>query len=202
MTFQADLPQSFLGLFPSLLIAMAVVAAAPAYGQPVGSPSPAPSQMPAENVASSGEGWGLRFGYQDDYRKTTLAYNTPAWWSHQSDHGWGRLDLNAELAVSYWQARRGDPDTLWQFSATPMLRWWPVDYFYTEIGVGATVLNRTSFAGRHLGTAFQFGNHIGAGFLINRSHQIGVRYSHFSNGGISQPNNGLDLYQLTYTYRY
>lgn len=201
MTFPTGLPQSSLSFFSPLLLAVAA-AATPAHGQPVRSSSPPPSQGLTVNDARSGQGWGLRFGYQDDYHKTTLAYNTPTWWRYQSEHGWGRLDLNGEIGLAYWDARRGDPDTMWQFSATPMLRWWPNDYFYTEIGVGATILSRTSFADRHLGSAFQFGNHIGAGFLINRSHQIGVRFSHFSNAGISEPNDGLDLYQLTYTYRY
>lgn len=176
--------------------------ALPAYAQPAASTNSAPLHATASADHSPGQGWGFRLGFQDHYRNATLVYQTPTWWSYRSQSGWGRLELNAELGVSYWTATQGDPDSLWQLSATPMLRWWPNEYFYTEIGVGATVLSRTRFADRHFGTAFQFGDHVGLGFLINRSHEIGLRFSHFSNAGIKLPNDGLDLYQLTYTYRY
>src|SRR3546814_19293986 len=73
---------------------------------------------------------------------------------------------------------------MWQLSATPMLRWWPAEFFYAEIGVGVTGLSRTHFAGRDLGSAFQFGNHAGVGVLINDAHRIGLRYSHFSTAGL------------------
>jgi lipid A 3-O-deacylase len=203
MSLRADIPGYLISRSSLLLIAASLAAAMPVYGQPVNSAEPvSAAQTDAQGRAIPGGGWGLRLGYQEDYRNIALVYQTPTWWSHQFQNGWGRIDLNAELGVSYWDARRGDPDSLWQLSATPMLRWWPNEFFYTEIGVGATVLNRTSFADRHLGSAFQFGDHIGFGTIINRSHQIGVRYSHFSNAGIKEPNDGLDVIQLTYTYRY
>lgn len=191
--------------FPCHFLLFAAILGAstlPVYGQPVASSDPARSEAAASADYSPGQGWGARLGFQEHYRNASLIYQTPTWWSYQSQGGWGRLELNAELGVSYWTASRGDPDSLWQLSATPMLRWWPNEYFYTEIGVGATVLSRTRFADRNFGTAFQFGDHVGLGFLINRSHQIGLRFSHFSNAGIKSPNDGLDLYQLTYTYRY
>lgn len=186
-----------------LLVAVSLGGAAlPAYGQPVPSSDAGSSQVSVLDESFPGQGWGIRLGVQNHYRKIALIYQTPTWWGYRFENGWGRVDLNAELGVSYWNASHGDPDSLWQLSATPMLRWWPKEYFYTEIGVGATVLSRTRFADRNLGTAFQFGDHIGFGVLINGAHQLGLRYSHFSNGGIKLPNDGLDVYQLTYTYRY
>ncbi|HWK70250.1 MAG TPA: acyloxyacyl hydrolase [Burkholderiaceae bacterium] len=177
--------------------AACVLAGGPARAQPSGAAAaaaPAPVQAPAG-------AWSLRLGYNSDYRKIGLMYETPTWWS-SSPGALGRLDLGAELGVSYWDAENGQPDSMWQFSATPMLRWWPTEVFYAEIGVGVTALTRTHFADRDLGSAFQFGNHVGAGVLINDAHRIGVRYSHFSNAGLKEPNQGLDLLQLTYTYRF
>jgi lipid A 3-O-deacylase len=169
-------------------------------GQPVSAPTTgAPYTAPLHSVS---HGLGLRFGYNDDYRKVTLSYETPAFWSHQFDSGPGRVDLDAELAVAYWTAQRGDPDSMWQLSATPMLRWWPSDVFFAEIGVGATGVNRTRFAGRNLSTAFLFGSHIGLGTVIAGAHRVGLRYSHYSNAGIKAPNPGLDVLSLTYTYRF
>lgn len=152
--------------------------------------------------AGQGEGWGARLGYHDDYRRLGLVYETAPLWSHQSSGEWGRVTLTAELGVAYWDAQHGHPDSLWQVSATPMLRWWPNEFFYTEIGVGVNALSRTSFADKRLGSAFQFGNHIGVGALIADAHRIGLRYSHFSNAGIKKPNDGLDVLELTYTYQF
>lgn len=173
---------------------------ASAHAQPVGSATTAPTDGPTANTGT--QGWGLRVGYNSDYRKIALVYETPTWWSYQSHNGWGRLDLGAELGVSYWKAEHRDPDSMWQLSAIPMLRWWPNETFYAEAGVGPTVLSRTRFAGKEFGSAFQFGDHVGLGMVINRAHRIGVRYSHFSNAGIKKPNPGLDVVQLTYTYQY
>lgn len=190
----SPIPKKFCGC----LIAMALACAAAAVqAQPVQTPS-----LGGDHVDGHAGGLGLRAGYNSDYRKLALIYETPTWWSYQSQDGWGRLDLGAELGVSYWEARHGSPDSMWQLSAIPMLRWWPSDYFYAEIGVGATVLSRTHFADRDLSTAYQFGNHIGVGTVIADAHRIGLRYSHFSNAGIKKPNPGLDVLQLTYTYQF
>jgi lipid A 3-O-deacylase len=147
-------------------------------------------------------GWGVQLGYNSDFRRAALVYETPPVWSHRFPDGWGRLDLDLELGVSYWDARRGKLQTMWQLSAIPILRWWPNDGFFIEAGVGPTVLTRPEFAGRDLGTRFQFGSYLGAGFMIQDRHRIGIRYSHYSNANITKPNSGLDIFQLTYAYRF
>ncbi|EWM51682.1 lipid A 3-O-deacylase family protein [Bordetella holmesii 30539] len=83
-----------------------------------------------------------------------------------------------------------------------MFRWWATDRFYLEAGVGATVFSHTSFADKRIGSAFQFGDHVGLGFLLTQNSRVGVRYSHFSNANIKKPNPGLDVVQLTYTYQF
>lgn len=167
----------------------------------LGAPPPAAAQATASEADTSG-GWGARLGYHNDYSKLGLVYETPTWWSYRFQDGWGRLDLGAELEVAYWRARHGRPDSMWQAGATPMLRWWPSERFYAEVGVGVTVLSRTSFADKQLGSAFQFGNHVGVGTVFGKAHRIGVRYSHYSNAGIKKPNPGLDIIELTYTYQF
>lgn len=108
-----------------------------------------------------------------------------------------------ELGASYWWADGSrSPGHVWQASAIPMFRWWTGERFYIEAGIGATVFSSTSFADKRIGSAFQFGDHIGLGFLLTPSNRIGLRYSHFSNAGIKEPNPGLDIVQLTYTYQF
>jgi len=148
-----------------------------------------------------GQGVSLQAGFNSDYKRLTLAYETPALWSHRFDGG-SRLDLSVELAASYWNAKRGAPDTMWQAAATPMLRWWPRDAFYLELGVGPSMLSRSEFGGRELSTRFQFTSHFGTGIVINKAHRLGLRYTHVSNASIKKPNPGLDLVEVAYTYQF
>src|SRR5690606_36732688 len=103
----------------------------------------------------------------------------------------------------YWLAQGSRaPARAWQFSAIPLLRWsWNTRY-YLEAGIGPTVFSRTDFADRHISTAFQFGDHIGAGVYLSHNSRLGLRFSHFSNGSIKDPNPGLNILQLMYTYQY
>lgn len=156
-------------------------------------------------ASSSGTQGGIsvHYGVGDRYQRYTLNYETPSIWTTRFGGRWGRLDLTPEIGVSYWTADRPrSPGQAWQFSAIPMFRWWTSERFYIEAGVGATVLTRTRFSNRNIGSAFQFGDHIGVGFLLTPNSRVGVRYSHFSNAGIKRPNPGLDTVQLTYTHQF
>ncbi|MBB5215052.1 acyloxyacyl hydrolase [Parapusillimonas granuli] len=187
-------------LLCSIAAAIAALASFGVAAQPVAGPQDRNSAK--TEIQSSGSGLGIQLGFNSGYRKAMLAYETPALWSHRFSGDWGRVDLGVELGVAYWDARRDDPNSMWQLSAIPILRWWPADAFYVEAGVGPTVTSRTVFAGRELGTRFQFGSYLGAGFTVQDRHRIGLRYAHYSNANIKKPNMGLDILQLTYTYRF
>jgi len=152
--------------------------------------------------AGGQDGVSFHYGIGDHYQRLNLNYETPTWWSMQFSNG-GRLELNGELGASYWYADGSrSPSSVWQFNATPMFRWWTNDIFYLEAGIGATAFTSTHFADKQISTAFQFGDHIGLGFLLTPNNRVGVRYSHFSNANIKRPNPGLDIVQLTYTYQF
>lgn len=187
------------GQLCSFIAAITVCSSFGALAQPVGVSDSGNGRIESQHPSS---GLGLQLGFNSDYRKATLAYETPALWSHRFSGDWGRLDLGVELGVSYWDSRREDPTSMWQLSAIPILRWWPGESVYLEAGVGPTIMSRSEFAGRELGTRFQFGSYLGAGFTIQDRHRIGIRYSHYSNASIKKPNMGLDIFQLTYTYRF
>src|SRR3546814_220543 len=75
--------------------------------QPVGAADLTGSTHIAAQGPASTQGLGLQVGYNSDYRRATLAYETPKLWVYQFQNGWGRVDLNIELGVSYWEAKRG-----------------------------------------------------------------------------------------------
>lgn len=162
----------------------------------------APIAAAQQSVSSSG-GLGLSWGTGDHYQRTALTYETPTLWSHDFSGDWGRLELVGELGVAYWNAEGSrHPGSMWQFSATPMLRWWTGERFFVEAGIGANAFTSTRFADKTISTAFQFGDHIGLGFQLTQASRLGLRYSHFSNAGIKRPNPGLNILQLSYTHQF
>lgn len=173
-----------------------------AKAQPVGALDLIGSTRVAAQDSVSEQGLGLRLGYNSDYRKATLAYETPMLWAYRFKNGWGRVGLTLEFGVSYWEAKRYRSKSMGQIGAIPMLRWWPTERFYLELGSGPTMLSRSEFAGHDLSTRLQFGSHVGTGLLINKVHRLGIRYSHYSNASIKKPNPGLDLLELSYTYQF
>ncbi len=164
--------------------------------------APSANASGAASDAAAGPGISLQLGSGNRYHRATVNWETAPLWQYRFGNG-SRLDLTGEFGVSYWWARDAwRPESVWQFNAIPMLRWWATDKFYVEGGVGATLFSRTTFAGRDFSTAYQFGDHIGLGYQVSPANRIGLRFSHFSNAGIKRPNPGLDVLQLTYTYRY
>lgn len=165
-------------------------------------PMPSVDTGPAVSQGMDFSGFGVRWGYNDRYQRFGLSYETRPWWVYNTE-SWGQVTASTEVLAAGWRASGGrDPGSLWQLGVTPILRWWPTEYVYGEIGVGANVFSRTTFADRGLGSAFQFGSHIGVGMLLNERHRLGLRYIHYSNADIKSPNQGLDVFELTYTLRF
>jgi lipid A 3-O-deacylase len=148
-------------------------------------------------------GIGLNVGMGSKYNRANLNYETAPFWRYQFGGNWGRLEATGEFGAAYWWAHSNrTPATVWQFIATPMLRWWVNDRFYIEGGVGPSLFTHTQFAGETISTAFQFADQIGLGFQLTQNSRLGLRYSHFSNANIKRPNPGLDVTQVTYTYQF
>jgi lipid A 3-O-deacylase len=170
--------------------------------QPIHEPNLNDTNQVETGGPTTAHGVGMRLGYHQDYRNAALTYETPSLWSHESQSGWGRVELSVELGLAYWKAIRGESESMGQIAAIPILRWWPSQRFYLEIGSGPTMLSRSEFSGYDLSTRFQFASHFGAGMLINKRHRLGVNYSHHSNASIKKPNPGLNMLELAYTYRF
>lgn len=160
-------------------------------------------------VAAAGEdphrggGVHVQLGTYTDASRVALNWETPVLWSRQWHGGSSRLESTGELGVAYWSAKHSRQSaSAWQLNAVPMFRYWPggVSRCFVEAGIGATLLNRTRFAGDSFSTAFQFGDHLGVGYQLTPSQRVSLRLSHFSNAAIKQPNPGLNSVQMTYTY--
>lgn len=114
-----------------------------------------------------------------------------------------RWTVSIEGGLSFWDASRpGQHGHAWQLSGVPFVRLYGRSGWYVEGGIGASVFSEQSLGTQELGSAFQFCNHLGGGMEWGAHHRLGLRLSHFSNGRIADPNDGLDIWQLAYTHRF
>ena len=116
-----------------------------------------------------------------------------------------------DITVGRWRAdldgEKDDQHWVTQVSVVPTLRLSGLSDrgFYGEIGSGPVMLmpifqNRD----RYFSTEFNFQSHLALGYVLGRraEHDIGLRIEHFSNGGIREPNPGMEIASLRYTYRF
>ena len=112
----------------------------------------------------------------------------------------------------YWEAQFGqwsgpDKRTINDLGITPVFRFQQADLskisLYAEAGIGLHVITPTRLDdSRHFGSAFQFGDHVGAGarFGPKGKYDLGLRFQHMSNGGLKKPNDGINFTQVRLLY--
>ena len=125
-----------------------------------------------------------------------IAYRHPlkengAWW----------MPSHAQFGVSSWHVpdvrgttRRFDLNAtaIWRAERT---------WGYYEAGIGGYLLSKTiNNDENRVPSAWEFGSHIGAGLRFAEKHTLGLAIQHLSNAGIKQPNGGIDLVQIQYTF--
>lgn len=117
-----------------------------------------------------------------------------------------------ELGLSHWDGNRGRTgnDNLTEVGITPVFRLQRhgptagglLPFF--EFGIGAHLLSDLSIDDKRFGTAFNFGDHVGLGarFGPRGRYELLYRFQHLSNGGIKDPNPGINFHvvQLKYWY--
>ncbi len=115
--------------------------------------------------------------------------------------GW--LSGYYEASAGCWT---GQDDTIYNVAFSPVI----VYYFgdptwilkpYIEAGIGVSAISDTDLDSRNFSTIFQFEDRIGMGVQFEHL-DMSVRYMHYSNGSISQPNDGIDIFIATLGYRF
>lgn len=116
-----------------------------------------------------------------------------------------------EAAAGTWQGRSavGNNQHITDISVTPVFRFQqknPGSFApYLEGAIGFHLITPTFiYDNRHFGSAFQFGDHLGAGvrFGEHQQYDVAYRYQHLSNGGIKKPNQGINLNQIHFVYHF
>ena len=143
--------------------------------------------------------WIAAFGRATESQETDivrLAYRHPlpdsaAWWK----------PTHVQFGGSVWQVPdiRGSTRRL-DLNATAI---WCNErpWGYLEAGFGGYLLSKTiNNPDTRVPSAFEFGSHIGIGFAVAKNHAVGVALQHLSNAGLKQPNGGIDLVLVQYTF--
>jgi lipid A 3-O-deacylase len=129
-----------------------------------------------------------------------LAWDPGIDWWHVG--GW-HFALIGEANVAYWHTTEGaSRNDVYELGVTPFVRFIKDTGSvrpYIEAGAGLRGLTHPTVSDRFtVSTAFQFTEVIGVGaqFGGHQQYEAGLRFQHISNGGIKEPNPGINFSQL------
>jgi len=158
-------------------------------------PLPAAAQR---NVSFS---WGQSTGGVDIYRLGLRKDFGVRWFEGKHGHLGGYFEGSA----AYWD-NGGEDDTVFALSPVFSYSFQPLGSSglspFIEAGIGAAYVAKKVIDGRDLSSHFQFEDRIGLGVATRSGHRLSAHYFHYSNGGIKNPNDGIDIWLITYTVNF
>jgi len=115
-----------------------------------------------------------------------------------------------EASVGLWQQKQyknisGNDKNLWDIGFTPVFRFQNDNKkgLYYEGGIGvhrlSDLYNNDTY---RLSTLFQFGDHIGVGYVFDNKWEVAAKVQHFSNGGYKKPNTGINYLEVKAAYHF
>lgn len=170
---------------PALVFALSAATMSPSYAVDIDSAS--------VEFATGNKTKMVRLGLQSDWDNKWLVSGG----THVSGY-W-------DLTLAQWRGNRyanisGAHQDITDIGFTPVFRFEREDKkgFYAEAGIGIHLLSQNyNNNGRRLSTHFQFGDHIGLGYVFANKFDVGLKFQHFSNGSIKKPNNGVNFAVLS-----
>jgi lipid A 3-O-deacylase len=111
-----------------------------------------------------------------------------------------RWSLYWDLGYGGWH---GDSGTVHDLGLTPVWRYAESSRgLYLEGAIGFHVLSDEHISRRlDFSTRFQFGDHVGVGYRFE-TYDFAVRLQHLSNGGMRNPNPGINFLVLRMQYHF
>ena len=147
-------------------------------------------------------------GNATDMMRAGLQWDWQARWF---DTGYWHLGGYWDASVGSWHGKAaiGGNQNIIDFGITPVFRYQRDSIAgitpYVEAAVGIHLISRTYInADRKFGSSFQFGDHVGAGFLFGGKgeYDLEYRFQHLSNAGIKKPNQGINFNQVRFAYHF
>jgi lipid A 3-O-deacylase len=128
------------------------------------------------------------------------------WFASNGRHLSGYWDVSA----AYWRGTAyrnvpGQHQNLAVVGFTPVFRYQRDDRlgWYVEGGVGANLFSELyNNDDNRLSTAFQFGDHVGVGYVTANKWDLGLKIQHYSNASIKRPNSGANFLVASARYQF
>lgn len=128
------------------------------------------------------------------------------WFQSNGTNLGGYWDLTgAQIMENRYQNIPGNSKNIYEIGITPVFRLQKDSKFgpYAEAGIGAHIFSDLyDNNNRHFSTKFEFGDHIGIGYVFTSKWDVALKVQHFSNGGIKKPNSGANFAVLKAGYRF
>lgn len=187
------------------LLAFAVLAASVAVAQPVFAQT-----ATADPVSWTPGRFLVEYGHNDRATATNVGRLGVIWPFDVNWNPWGKATVTAygEATIGEFFTKRDeyrDSRSVTQVGLTPVLRllpWGGFTGFFTEIGVGANLFFPKYKSDVHeFSSHYQFGDHLGIGWRFDSAarDELALRFEHFSNASIKEPNPGENFIQLRYS---
>jgi lipid A 3-O-deacylase len=142
--------------------------------------------------------------------KTQMARLGAQWkWARHWEYANGvKIGGYWDLTLAQWRGKRyrnieGQTQDISSVGITPVFRFQhdTLKGFYAEAGIGIHYLSGLyNNNGNELSTRFQFGDHLGIGYVFQNDLDLALKIQHFSNGGIRNPNSGVNFAVLRVSY--
>ena len=163
--------------------------------------APARAQQEPSPFASDGVSFEAGHGAGTDMWRIGV---TRKWQKSWLEAGNWRLSGYWELQYGEWYGH--EKNTIHDLGFTPVFRFQQIERSrfspYVEGAIGFHFIQPVrQDPSRGFSTSFQFGDHVGAGVRFGSRGQfdLGMRFQHLSNGGIKEPNNGINFTQARLT---
>ncbi|PPJ43181.1 acyloxyacyl hydrolase [Pseudoxanthomonas sp. KAs_5_3] len=147
--------------------------------------------------------WYVQGGVAEDAQSLTVGMSRD--WQWEKQYRYGHISGQWQGEVARWHS---DSQNSTQVGVTPALRWRPNGWdngWFVEGGIGLNVIfPKYDTRKKEFSTTFNFGDHIALGkrFGADQQHEWSLRFQHFSNGRIKNPNPGENFLQFRYTQRF
>lgn len=128
------------------------------------------------------------------------------WFESNGTNLGGYWDLTAaQVRENRYQSISGNSRNIYDIGITPVFRFQSDSKMgpYAEAGIGAHYFSDLyDNNSRRWSTRFEFGDHLGIGYVFASKWDVGLKVQHFSNGGIKKPNSGANFAVLKVGYRF
>ena len=111
----------------------------------------------------------------------------------------------AIIDAKKYEDQAGRSHTLYDIGVTPVLRWQSnaQSGWFGELGIGANYVSpKYDNAGKIMGTPFQFGDFVGFGYQFNQRLSMSLKFKHYSNAGIKEPNPAVNFGLIRVAYSF